>query len=90
MSTQKELRELNDLITMKEKLFEKSSQGVKQALETIQLNNQWKINNYLVLVSRLTHMQRANFNFDEDEEELGNVTESIAMEAKSITENSMT
>lgn len=90
MSTQKELRELKDLVTMKEKLFEKSSQGVKQALETVELNNQWKINNYLVLVSRLTHMQRSMFNFnDEDDDDADRFTESIAMEVKSVTENSM-
>jgi aminopeptidase N len=43
MSTQKELRELKDLVTLKSKEFEKSSQGVKQALETVELNNQWKV-----------------------------------------------
>lgn len=73
MSTQKELRELKELVTMKSKAFEKSSQGVKQALETVELNNQWKINNYLLLVSRLNHI-RALQDFEDDE---------------SVTENSM-
>lgn len=66
MSTQKELRELKELVAMKSKAFEKSSQGVKQALETVELNNQWKINNYLLLVSRLNHMRMLQFD-NEDE-----------------------
>lgn len=87
MSTQKELRELKDLVTMKSKEFEKAEQGVKQALETIELNNQWKINNYLLLVSRLNHLGRS-FDSDDDNEEIEGVTEPIAMEdVGSATEN---
>lgn len=71
MSTQKELRELKELVTMKSKAFEKSSQGVKQALETVELNNQWKINNYLLLVTRLNHMR--TLQVDDDDEESATV-----------------
>jgi aminopeptidase N len=67
MSTQKDLTELKDLVTQKSKAFEKSSQGVKQALETVELNNQWKINNYMALASRLNHMRMRNFDYDDDE-----------------------
>lgn len=91
MSTQKELRELKDLVTMKSKAFEKASQGVKQALETVELNNQWKINNYLPLVSRLNLMARSmHFDSDDEVESNDGVTESIVMEAERATESSMT
>lgn len=70
MSSQKDLRELKDLIMMKKKAFEKSTQGVKQALETVELNNQWKINMYMDLSRRLNNMMARNFDFTmEDEEE---------------------
>lgn len=74
MSTQKELRELKDLVASKPNEFEKATQGVKQALETVELNNQWKINNYMDFSRRLNRMLQRNFNFDfadfeEDEEE---------------------
>jgi hypothetical protein len=81
MSTQKELTELKDLVALKYKAFEKSSQGVRQALETVELNNQWKINNYLALASRLNHMRMRNFDYEED----GDVVASVA-----TTESSMT
>lgn len=71
MSSQKDLRELKDLIDSKKKVFEKASQGVRQALEVVELNNQWKINNYMDLSRRLNHMELRNFDFtlDDDEEE---------------------
>lgn len=70
MSSQKDLRELKDLIMMKKKAFEKSTQGVKQALETVELNNQWKINMYMDLSRRLNNMMARNFDFTmEDDEE---------------------
>jgi hypothetical protein len=56
MSTQKELTDLKDLVTKKAKEFEKSTQGVKQALEVVELNNQWKLNNYFSLASNLNRM----------------------------------
>lgn len=80
MSTQKELRELSDLITMKPKLFEKAKQSVAQAFEKVELNNQWKINNYLLLVSRLNHMARS---FSDD-------TDDANSDDDNVTENSMT
>ena len=83
MSTQKELTELKDLVVSKSKAFEKSSQGVRQALETVELNNQWKINNYLSLASRLNHMRMRHFDSYEDAS-----TEVIIDET--TTENSMT
>lgn len=75
MSTQKELRELKDLVASKPNEFEKATQGVKQALETVELNNQWKINNYMDFSRRLNRMLQRNFDFDfadldEDEEEM--------------------
>ena len=74
MSSTKELRELKDLVTMKQKAFEKATQGVKQALETIEINNQWKINNYMDLQRRLNRMLLRNFDYsltdiEEEEEE---------------------
>lgn len=72
MSTAKDLRELKDLITAKPKLFEKATQGVKQALETVALNNQWKINTYMDLSRRLNRMLLRDFDYndlDDDVEE---------------------
>lgn len=71
MSSQKDLRELKDLINNKQKTFEKATQGVKQALETVELNNQWKINMYMDLSRRLNNMLARNFDFslDDDEDE---------------------
>jgi hypothetical protein len=77
MSTSKELHELNDLIASKQKVFEKASQGVKQALETVELNNQWKINMYMDLARRLNKMGARNFSFsldDDDDEKSSNDT----------------
>lgn len=70
MSTQKELRELSELVTMKPKVFEKAKQSVMQALEKVELNNQWKINSYLLLVSRLNHMARSFLDSDDGDSEL--------------------
>lgn len=54
MTTMKELTDLRNLVTEKPKVFEKASQGVKQALETIELNNQWKHNNYQQMARHLS------------------------------------
>lgn len=54
MTTMKELSDLKNLVTDKAKVFEKASQGVKQALETIELNNQWKNNNYQQMARHLS------------------------------------
>lgn len=74
MSSQKDLRELRELITTKQKTFEQATQGVKQALETVQLNNQWKINMYMDLSRRLNNMLSRNFDFTlEDDDEPENI-----------------
>lgn len=67
MSTTKDLRELKELIDSRPKAFEKSTQGVKQALETVELNNQWKINMYMDLSRRLNQMGGRNFDFTWDD-----------------------
>lgn len=82
MSTQKELTELKDLVSRKSKAFEKSTQGVKQALETVELNNQWKINNYMALATRLNYMRMRNFDYDDGTEE--NSNEETATEVSMI------
>lgn len=46
MSSTRELQELKDLIDTKRSVFEKATQGVKQALETVEVNLQWKSRNY--------------------------------------------
>lgn len=72
MSTAKDLRELKELIESKPKAFEKATQGVKQALETVTLNNQWKLGTYMDLSRRLNRMLLRGFNhdyFDDEEEE---------------------
>ncbi|XP_058125970.1 aminopeptidase N-like [Anopheles ziemanni] len=46
MSSLKELEEVRDLIQRNATIFEKATQGVKQALETIEINKQWKQINY--------------------------------------------
>ena len=67
MSTQKELRELKDLISSKKAKFEKASQGVRQAIETIEINNQWKTNNYQDLSRYLTQINFKNsYSLDDD------------------------
>jgi len=73
MSSQKDIRELKDLIVSKPKAFEKVTQGVKQALETVELNNQWKISMYMDLSRRLNNLMLRNFDvesssLDDDEE----------------------
>lgn len=69
MSSQKDLKELKELIGTKQKEFEKASQGVKQALETVELNNQWKINVFMDLSRRLNKMLLRNFDYELDDEE---------------------
>jgi hypothetical protein len=72
MSTEKDLRELKTLIESKPKAFEKATQGVKQALETVALNNQWKIGTYMDLSRRLNRMLLRDFDysdFDDDVED---------------------
>lgn len=66
MSTQEELRELKDLINSKKVIFEKASQGVERAFETIKLQIQWKTNNYKKLSHYLTLMSKSNFSLDSD------------------------
>jgi len=56
MSSQQELQDLKDLVARKPKAFEKSTQGVKQALEVVELNNQWKSNNYFSFATSLNRM----------------------------------
>lgn len=77
MSTQKDYRELKDLITSKQKAFEKATQGVKQALETVELNNQWKINMYMDLSRRLNNMLLRNFDFSMEDEDDNVETETL-------------
>jgi hypothetical protein len=67
MSSQKDLQELTDLVKSKEEQFEEASFAVKQALNTVELNNQWKRNNYKTLVSRFD-LLRAKFDDEDDEE----------------------
>lgn len=66
MSSEQELRELKELIKSKASLFGKAMQGVKQAVETVELNNQWRTNNYMDFARRLNHMAR-NFDYTFDE-----------------------
>lgn len=77
MSSQKELRELKDLINLKQKTFEKATQGVKQALETVELNNQWKTNQFMDFSRRLNIMMGRNFKFDLEEFEEEEVKKDI-------------
>lgn len=53
MASQKELNELKSLVETKDKLFEKASQGVKQALEIVEVNQQWKQSNYQEIARHL-------------------------------------
>lgn len=69
MSSEKDLRELKDLVTSKQKTFEKATLGVKQALETIELNNQWKISMYKDLSRRLNTMLLRNFVYTLDDDD---------------------
>jgi aminopeptidase N len=77
MSTAKDLRELKDLIAAKPKAFEKATQGVKQALETVALNNQWKINTYMDLSRRLNRMLLRDFEYNDFEDEAEEETRDI-------------
>ncbi|CAO1423722.1 unnamed protein product [Diamesa serratosioi] len=60
MSTLPEFHQMEDLFSSKKALFKDISQGVKQAIETIEINNQWRTNNYQDLSRYLTQ-----FNFDD-------------------------
>jgi len=64
MSSTKELKELKDLIAAKPKTFEKAMQGVKQALETVSLNNQWKTNNLDDIGRRLNAISARNYDYE--------------------------
>lgn len=46
MASEKELQELKDLIESKRTVFEHATQGVKQALETVEVNMKWKSASY--------------------------------------------
>lgn len=59
ISTSDELFELKDLISSKKKIFEDVSQGVKQAIDNIEINIQWKTNKCDELTRYLTQI---NFN----------------------------
>uniref|UniRef100_U5EU86 Aminopeptidase n=1 Tax=Corethrella appendiculata TaxID=1370023 RepID=U5EU86_9DIPT len=65
MSTEKELLELKDLVDKKPKLFEKSTQGVSQALETIEVNQQWRRTNYQEMGRYLGRMAYRDFQSNE-------------------------
>ena len=67
MSTQKDLTDLKELVRSKSKIFEKASQGVKQALETVEINNQWKNNNYKELSRYLNRMNYKDLQNIEDD-----------------------
>jgi len=61
MASQKELNDLRSLVEEKASLFEKASQGVKQALEKVEINQQWKHANYqpiAIQLSRTLHAAR--------------------------------
>lgn len=64
MSTLPELRKMKDLFSSKKQLFDKSAIGVRQAIETIENNNQWKTINYQELSQYLTQMSLGNLGFD--------------------------
>lgn len=66
MTTLKELTDLKSLVDEKPKIFEKAAQGVKQALETITINNQWKHNNYQQIARQLSRsLYEASLNDNE-------------------------
>ncbi|EJY58141.1 AAEL017006-PA [Aedes aegypti] len=50
MSSMKELQELKDLVESKRTVFEKATQGVKQALKTVEINLQWKLHGYTQMI----------------------------------------
>lgn len=77
MSSEKDLHELKELIDSRPKSFEKATQGVKQALETVTLNNQWKIGTYVDLSRRLNKMLLRNFDYNDIDEDSEDETKSI-------------
>lgn len=82
MSTQKELTDLKDLVNRKPKEFEKATQGVKQAFEVVELNNQWKLNNYFAFATKLNRMIDPDTDFiveDESNAVRSSTAETIAI-----------
>lgn len=71
MSSPSEIRELKELFTNKKDKFDKATQGVKQSLETVELNNQWKTTMFKDFQRRLSRMEGRNFdyNFDDNDED---------------------
>lgn len=71
MSSETEIRELKDLFEKKKKTFDKATQGVKQSLETVELNHQWKTTMYKDFQRRLSRMEGRNFdyNFEDNDED---------------------
>lgn len=64
MSSMKELQELKDLLESKRTVFEKATQGVKQALETIEINMQWKSTRYEQMTRFLPLLNYRSGNLD--------------------------
>lgn len=64
MSSMKELQELKDLIESKRTVFEKATQGVKQALETVEINLQWKSYGYTQMTRFLPLLSYRSGNLD--------------------------
>lgn len=64
MSSMKELQELKDLIESKRTVFEKATQGVKQALETVEINLQWKSHGYTQMTRFLPLLNYRSGNLD--------------------------
>lgn len=46
MVSSRDREELQQFVTNRTKIFEKSSQSIKQSLETIEINSQWQTKNY--------------------------------------------
>lgn len=68
MSSKSEIRELKELFSSKSKVFDKATQGVKQSLETVELNNQWKTTMYTDFQRRLSRMEGRNFDYSDSDE----------------------
>lgn len=46
MTSMKEYEDLKEFVSNRTKIFAKSTQSIKQSLETIEINSQWNTNNY--------------------------------------------
>lgn len=46
MITTKEYDELKSFVENRTTIFEKATQGIKQSLETVEINSQWQAKNY--------------------------------------------